>query len=146
AAGDLGGIRLVAGVGRALGGEVLGEVEHVLARHVLDEGLHRDVLAPALLEVPQLEEEVAGRLAREDGELRHGGGPVRAVAGRTGRGLGAARLGILPQRRRGEAGRERGPEQLQLHSANTNMLLPRLKSSCVLPPQPMATYCLPLTV
>ena len=31
-------------------------------------------------------------------------------------------------------------------SANTNRLLPRLKSSCVLPPAATATYCLPLTM
>ena len=158
-------------VGRQLlRGEERGEVEHVLAREVFQERVHLRLLAPAFLEVPAAAGRRSARVwPGEDRELRLRRVAVGAVAGDAGLGLLAPGLDVLRVRggreQRGQRdegstlsctertwssiqkrGRPRGGLESAcrwaVRAARTRTpLLPRLKSSWVLPPQPIATYC-----
>jgi len=83
---------------RPLGGEERGEVEHVVAAQILDQGLHRRLFAPAFLEVLELQVEVARGLPGEDRELAVGGIPVGPVAGEADLRLLRARFDVLSTR------------------------------------------------
>src|SRR5262245_12671181 len=69
---------------RILRREVVGEVEHVVARELLEERRHQAVAAPALLEVLELQVDVARGLPGEDRVLTARRVAVGAVAGDAG--------------------------------------------------------------
>src|SRR5258708_6952226 len=149
-------VGLEAGGARLLGGEERREIEHIFPRQRCSHGRHLRVRAASLLEVAQLKVEVARGLSRQDRKQRHHRVAVGTVAGAAGLGLLAPGLDVLAahhcrkDNQRKEKGRPEAAfisERLyQSVNEKTNTLLPRLKSICVLPPQPIATYCLPRTM
>src|SRR5262249_21865004 len=82
---------------RLLRGEVVGEVEHVVARQLPDERRHQAIAAPALLEVLQLQVDIPRGLAGEDGILSARRVSLGTVAGDAGRGLLLARVDVGPR-------------------------------------------------
>src|SRR6266853_1250384 len=90
---------------RLLRGEVVREIEHVLARKLRDERRHRRLAAPTFLEVLQLKIEIAGGLAGEDRKLAARRVAVGAVTGRARPGL------ALPRRRIGVRSVEENEEK-----------------------------------
>jgi hypothetical protein len=70
AAQGLGRVDLEPGVEWSLASKEGRQIEHVFARQVLHERLHDSGLAPAFLEVAQLQVEVARGLPRQDRKLR----------------------------------------------------------------------------
>src|SRR5712691_7794929 len=90
---------------RLLRGEVVREIEHVLARKLRDERRHRRLAAPTFLEVLQLKIEIAGGLAGEDRKLAARRVAVGAVTSRARPGFG------LPRRRIGVRGVEENEEK-----------------------------------
>src|SRR5467141_297376 len=149
-------VRLERGGARLLGGEERGEIEQVFPRQRSRHGRHLRIRAAPFLEVAQLKVEVARGLSRQDRKQRHDRVAVRAVAGGAGLGFLAPELDVLAahhcwkDNQRKEKGRPEAAfisERLyQSVNEKTNTLLPRLKSICVFPPQPIATYCLPRTM
>src|SRR3989454_5967487 len=156
AARGAGFVGLEPGGARLLGGEERREIEHLFSRQRCSHGRHLQVRAASFLEVAQLQVEVARGLSRQDRKQRRGRVAVWAVAGGAGLGLLAPGLDVLAAHycredsQRKEKGRPQaafsGERLCQLVNEKTTTLLPRLKSICVLPPQPMATYCLPRTM
>src|SRR5690348_7700690 len=144
---------------RLLRREEVAERDHLVAREVGRHRRHLRIRAPALLEVAQLEIDVAPALSREHGIARVGGIAVRAVAREAGlrelAGGGILLRGLLLREGGGgEDPRRSGEEEgcggfaqfLSYGSANTKTLLPRFESIWLLPPAATATYCLPPTM
>src|SRR6266568_3761132 len=131
AAGDARGVRLERdGLGLA-GGEVFGEIEHVLARKLLHHRLHRRLhdrrRKPRPCACPRQDPRAPPAERR------------RAIPGRE---FVSSRA---PQKTKGRP-RAASKGRRDQGRANTTTLLPRLKSIWVLPPAATATYCLPFTV
>src|SRR5258705_6687504 len=91
---SMAGARSVLDHQRLAGGEVRGEIHHVLGREVRDLALHDRVLALAVLVVPERGLEVIRVLARKTGERVAGAHAFRPMARGARRGFLAAGLRV----------------------------------------------------